>query len=237
MCFLISDFPRKKTKKITKTLNTIKKIVKKNKKKPVKQRAEKVLAIGAEAVLTLHKKKGITHVLKQRTRKKYRIAEIDSRLRSSRTRREAKVLDKLKDLGFTPKVLFSDDLESIKIEYLPGKKLADCLEQTDCVAIGKEIGKKIRQIHDAGIIHGDLTTSNLLLVSGTVYFIDFGLSFFSQKIEDKAVDLHVLEEALESKHHTVSRKVFAAVKEAYGNKEVLQRLLEVELRGRNKKGS
>ncbi|MBI5002807.1 Kae1-associated serine/threonine protein kinase [Candidatus Woesearchaeota archaeon] len=147
------------------------------------------------------------------------------------------MLDKLKELGFTPKVLFSDEEEIIEIEYLHGKKLADSLEQTDCVAIGKEIGKKIRQIHDAGIIHGDLTTSNMILVSNIVYFIDFGLSFFSQKREDKAVDLHVLEEALESKHHTVSRKVFAAVKEAYGDQEVLQRLLEVELRGRNKKGS
>ena len=226
---------RKKIKKITKTLKPIKKTAKKNKKKLVKQRAKNVLAIGAEAVLTLHKQKGVTHVLKKRTQKKYRIVEIDSRLRSSRTRREAKVLDKLKDLGFTPKVLFSDEKESIELEYLPGKKLADSLEQTDCVAIGKEIGKKIRQIHDVGIIHGDLTTSNLLLVSGTVYFIDFGLSFFSLKIEDKAVDLHVLEEALESKHRSVSRKVFAAVKEAYGDQEVLQRLLEVELRGRNKK--
>ena len=125
--------------------------------------------------------------------------------------------------------------EIIKIEYLHGKKLADCLEQTDCIAIGKEIGKKIRQIHDVGIIHGDLTTSNMILVFGRVYFIDFGLSFFSLKIEDKAVDLHVLEEALESKHHTVSKKVFAAVKEVYGDQEVIQRLLEVELRGRNKK--
>ncbi len=226
---------RKKTKKITKIVKTRKKIAKIKKKNPVKHRTKNVLAIGAEAVLTLHKNKGVLHVLKQRTQKKYRIPEIDSRLRSSRTRREVKVLEKLKALGFTPKVLFSDDLEIIKIEYLPGKKLADCLEQTDCVAIGKEIGKKIKLIHDAGIIHGDLTTSNLLLVSGSVYFIDFGLSFFSHKIEDKAVDLHVLEEALESKHHTVSRKVFASVKDVYGDKEVLERLLEVELRGRNKK--
>lgn len=210
---------------------------KKNSKNPVKKRAKKVLAIGAEAVLTLHKNKGVTQVLKKRTRKKYRIEEIDSRLRNARTRREVKVLDKLNGLGFTPKVLFSDDKEIIEIEYLPGKKLADCLEQTDCVAIGKEIGKRIKQIHDAGIIHGDLTTSNFILAKSGVYFIDFGLSFFSQKIEDKAVDLHVLEEALESKHHTISRKVFAAVKEAYGDSLVLQRLQEVELRGRNKKGS
>ena len=209
---------RKKTRKTTMIIKIKKKISKTKvktlvkRKKPVKQRAKRILAIGAEAVLTLQKKKGIVHVLKQRTQKKYRITEIDARLRSSRTRREAKVLDKLKDLGFTPKVLSSDEKESIELEYLPGKKLADCLEQTDCIAIGKEIGKKIRQIHNTGIIHGDLTTSNMILISSTVYFIDFGLSFFSLKIEDKAVDLHVLEQALESKHHTISRKVFTAVK-------------------------
>lgn len=198
----------------------------------MKKKTKKVLAIGAEAVLTLERGK----VIKKRTQKKYRISAIDTRLRSSRTRREVKVLEKLHDLGFTPKVLFSDNEEIIEIEFLHGKKLADCLEQTDCVALGKEIGRKIKQLHDHGIIHGDLTTSNMIY-SPPVYFIDFGLSFFSQKIEDKAVDLHVLEEALESKHHRISKKVFAAVKEAYGDKDVLQRLLEVELRGRNKKGS
>ncbi len=202
------------------------------KKKIQKNIQKKILAIGAEAVLTLEKDK----VIKERTKKKYRIPAIDARLRGSRTRREVKVLEKLHDLGFTPKVLFSDNEEIIEIEYLHGKKLADCLEQTDCVALGKEIGRKIKQIHDMGIIHGDLTTSNMIY-SPPVYFIDFGLSFFSQKIEDKAVDLHVLEEALESKHHTISHKVFSAVKETYADKEVLARLLEVELRGRNKKGS
>ncbi len=218
---------RSKTKKKTLTKKTTKRIVAKKTKSK-----EKILAIGAEAVLTLEKDK----VIKKRIAKKYRIPQIDERLRGSRTRREVKVLEKLQDLGFTPKILFSDNQEVIELEYLHGKKLADCLEQTDCVALGKEIGRKIKQLHDMSIIHGDLTTSNMIY-SPPLYFIDFGLSFFSQKIEDKAVDLHVLEEALESKHHTISHKVFSAVKEAYGDKDVLARLLEVELRGRNKKGS
>lgn len=224
----------KKKRAVKKQMKQKTKNIVKRKKSPLKKKVLKhILAIGAEAVLTLEKNK----VVKKRTKKKYRISEIDARLRGSRTRREVKVLEKLHDLGFTPTVLFSDDKEIIEIEYLQGKKLVDCLEQADCVALGKEIGKKIKQIHDTGIIHGDLTTSNMILTEKGVYLIDFGLSFFSQKIEDKAVDLHVLEEALESKHHTISHKVFSAVKEAYSDKEVLQRLLEVELRGRNKKGN
>ncbi|MEK6868309.1 MAG: lipopolysaccharide kinase InaA family protein, partial [Nanoarchaeota archaeon] len=128
------------------------------------------------------------------------------------------------------------------IEYLNGKRLSECLEKESWAKIGKEIGKKIKQIHDKGIIHGDLTTSNLILKKSPmskanveIFFIDFGLSFFSEKTEDKAVDLHVLEEALESKHYTISKKMFAAVKKAYNDPIILKRLQEVEGRGRNKK--
>lgn len=191
----------------------------------------KLLSIGAEAVLT--KKKNT--VIKERVKKSYRIPEIDTTLRSSRTRRETKVLEKLQDTGFVPVVIYSDAEQVIELSYIPGKKLAVCLEKQHYQVIGREIGQKIKKIHERGIIHGDLTTSNMILAKKGVMFIDFGLSFFSQKTEDKAVDLHVLEEALESKHYTVSKQTFAAVLEGYNDKEVLQRLHDVQKRGRNKK--
>ncbi len=200
-----------------------------------KKSTNKILAIGAEAVLYIDKKEN--KVIKERKKKKYRIPEIDNKLRSSRTRREAKVLEKLSQLHFTPNVLFADNESILEIEYINGKRLSECLEKEAWEHIGEEIGKKIKQIHNQGIIHGDLTTSNLILKNKKVYFIDFGLSFFSQKTEDKAVDLHVLEEALESKHYTISKKMFAAVKNGYDDPIVLKRLEEVEARGRNKKGS
>ena len=87
----------------------------------------KILSIGAEAVLYLKKKENI--VIKERKKKKYRIPEIDNRLRSSRTRREVKVLEKLSSLNFTPKVLFADNESIIEIEYLNGKRLSECLEK------------------------------------------------------------------------------------------------------------
>ncbi|PIN79900.1 Kae1-associated kinase Bud32 [Candidatus Woesearchaeota archaeon CG10_big_fil_rev_8_21_14_0_10_34_8] len=191
----------------------------------------KTIAQGAEATLYLDKNK----VIKKRLKKSYRIKELDDRLRTSRTKREAKVLIKIHNLNFTPKLLSIDETD-LEIEHIEGAKLACCLEQRDYKKIGAIIGKQVRLLHDNGIIHGDLTTSNMILTNKNkeVYFIDFGLSFFSEKIEDKAVDLHLLEEALESKHHTISKIVFNEVKKKYDDSIVLNRLEQVESRGRNK---
>ncbi len=195
----------------------------------------KILSIGAEARVSLEKTKQGMKVIKERVPKGYRIPAIDARLRTARTKRETKVLEKLTETGFVPRVLFSDNQYIIETAYLVGEKLANCLEKTEYKKIGKELGKKLKQIHNRGIIHGDLTTSNFILTGKGIFIVDFGLSFFSLKEEDKAVDLHVLEEALESKHHTISKDVFTAVKEGYSDPLVLTRLQHVETRGRNKK--
>ncbi|MBI4143381.1 Kae1-associated serine/threonine protein kinase, partial [Candidatus Woesearchaeota archaeon] len=105
-----------------------------------------------------------------------------------------------------------------------------------------EIGKKVAILHNNLIIHGDLTTSNMIL-DKEVYFLDFGLSFFSEKAEDKAVDLHLLKEGLESKHYKIWEGCFRCALEAYKkeakNGEATLKTLEVvEKRGRyRKKGS
>lgn len=210
----------------------------------------KLISQGAEAKIYLTDSK----IIKYRVKKDYRIQEIDEQLRTSRTRREAKILDKLHKFGFVPKVIECDDKEKLVIEYIEGPKLRDVLDEiylknkSSALEICKEIGKKIRIMHDAHIIHGDLTTSNIMLnekeknTENSVYFIDFGLSFISQKTEDKAVDLHLLKQALESKHYKIWKECFDAVLYAYmkedGKKEVISRLEQVEARGRNKaKGS
>ncbi|MFW6231126.1 MAG: hypothetical protein ACOC32_03830, partial [Nanoarchaeota archaeon] len=96
-------------------------------------------------------------------------------------------------------------------------------------------------MHDADIIHGDLTTSNIILEGRTrrLVLIDFGLSFFSQKIEDKAVDIHLFRRALESKHPAFFEKAFSAFCKSYeaasnNGSSVLKRLEQVEMRGRYK---
>ena len=102
----------------------------------------------------------------------------------------------------------------------------------------KRVGKKVAKLHNLNIIHGDLTTSNMI-VREKVYFIDFGLGFVSSKVEDKAVDLHLLKQALASKHHKQFEECFSAVMEGYKAEikdfsAVEKRFKKVERRGRYK---
>jgi TP53 regulating kinase-like protein len=69
------------------------------------------------------------------------------------------------------------------------------------------LAKLIYRVHDLGtifvtegVIHGDLTTSNMIYKDGQIYLIDFGLSYVKNSIEDRAVDLYVLERAFISTH-------------------------------------
>ena len=195
----------------------------------------KLIAQGAEA--KLYKKD--TSLIKDRIKKSYRIKEIDTRLRKSRTRREAKILKKLEEMNFSaPKLLETDEKEKIEMEFIDGPKIRDILEEKDFLKLSKEIGKKLAILHNNEIIHGDLTTSNMILKK-EVYFIDFGLSFFSKRIEDKAVDLHLFRQALESKHYKIWEESFKAFLKEYEKgaeegKDIIKRLEKVESRGRNK---
>ena len=202
--------------------------------------SKKLIAQGAEAKLFIEDAK----IIKNRFPKTYRIKEIDERLRSFRTRREAKILQKLQAIDFpAPKVIKNDEKENLVIEKIDGELIKDILEKDDYGKLCSEIGKKVAMLHNHLIIHGDLTTSNMIL-NKEIYFIDFGLSFFSEKAEDKAVDLHLLKEGLESKHYRIWEECFRCALEAYrkeANKssETLKRLEIVEKRGRYraKKGS
>ncbi|MBR9676771.1 Kae1-associated serine/threonine protein kinase [Candidatus Woesearchaeota archaeon] len=189
----------------------------------------KIIAVGAEATITL----ADNIIVKERVKKSYRHETIDSELRKKRTRREAKVLEKISTLIPTPHLIEVDEKKHlIKMEYVDGPKVRDVIEQNPTLA--SVIGEQIKKLHDNDIMHGDLTTSNMILCEDKVYFIDYGLSFNSTKIEDKAVDLHLLRQALESKHHTISKKAFKMVLKAYNDDEVEKRLVIVESRGKNK---
>ena len=194
---------------------------------------KKLIAQGAEAKLFLEDDR----IIKNRFAKSYRLKAIDDKLRGFRTRREAKVLEKLKAMDFpAPKLIDNDEKQNLVIENVKGSLLKNRLGESDYKALCKEIGRKIALMHNNGIIHGDLTTSNMIL-NKEIYFIDFGLSFFSEKAEDKAVDLHLLKEALESKHYEIWEDSFSLVLESYKKEaeksdEILKRLEAVERRGR-----
>jgi Kae1-associated kinase Bud32 len=204
------------------------------------------LAQGAEAVIY----SDYSAVVKDRFEKKYRHPELDGKLRKFRTRRESKILSKLQELGFcSPKLLDMDDtLMKVHMEHIPGKmvkEVVDSLEENKeeekYLKVFEEIGSKVAVLHNNGIVHHDLTTSNMIVHrdKSSVFFIDFGLSFFSDKIEDYAVDLHLLKHALESRHYRIFDSCFASVVSGYKSEssnadEVLSRLEKVEKRGRHK---
>ena len=193
------------------------------------------LSQGAEAII--YKEEG--KIIKDRIKKDYRIKEIDEKLRKYRTRREAKIMDRLKTMNFpAPRLIKVDEKNNIiKMEEIKGDKVRDILEMSDYKRLSREIGEKIAVLHNHNIIHGDLTTSNMLL-NKEIYFIDFGLSFFSDKVEDKAVDLHLLKQALESKHYKIFEECFKAALEGYKKsdnyEEIMKRFQIVEKRGRYK---
>ena len=197
----------------------------------------KLIAQGAEARIIHHEET----ILKERFPKTYRHPEIDTSLRKFRTRREAKVLDKLKEINFPAPLLIevNDKDMHIYMSHIPGEKLRDVLTETNKEKMSKEIGKRVADLHKNGIIHGDLTTSNMIF-NNEIHFIDFGLSQFSIKAEDKAVDLHLLYKALQSKHHEIAEECFDIILNVYQEnyeeaKPVLTRLQAVQKRGRNKR--
>jgi len=179
-------------------------------------------------------------IIKERISKGYRLPEIDTSLRKTRTRREAKVLEKLNELGVPCPQLISVNDTQMKIEmnFVNGDKIRDILTKENAEKIGTHIGTNLAKMHAAGIMHADLTTSNMILNDTGLYFIDFGLSFFSNKIEDRAVDLHLLFEALESVHypeHATAWAGFLAGYETYTDAAlVLEQYEKVIRRGRNK---
>lgn len=198
------------------------------------------IAQGAEAILY----KDTSRIIKERFSKAYRLPQLDESLRKFRTRREAKVLQKLEELNFPAPHLqeFSDKRMSIVMDFVAGETLRDVLRQGDGFQeLAKEAGEKVGKLHQADIMHNDLTTSNMIKhkESGELNIIDFGLSFFSEKVEDKAVDLFLMERALESTHYDLYPKIFDKVIEGYKENypeaaAVLERLEQVRKRGRNK---
>ncbi|MBM3199419.1 Kae1-associated serine/threonine protein kinase [Candidatus Woesearchaeota archaeon] len=199
-----------------------------------------LIAQGAEAKLYKEDDK----LIKERIKKGYRHEEIDKGIRKKNTRHEQRLLEKAAKIINVPKVLgYNESEHTITMEFIHGLTLRDALDQMPtqkrletCERLGQEVAK----LHNADIIHGDLTTSNFILKEDKIYFIDFGLGFHSTKIEDKAVDLHLLRQAFESKHYTHFEQSFEAVMKGYKEqskqaKEILDRFEVVEKRGRYKK--
>ncbi|KAJ1433967.1 Tyrosine-protein kinase, active site [Sesbania bispinosa] len=184
---------------------------------------------GAEARVFESSFVGRRSVIKERFSKKYRHPILDSKLTLKRLNAEARCTTKARRLGVCTPVLYAVDpvLHTLTFEYVEGPSVKDVFldfgssgvieERMDNIA--SQIGDAIGKLHDGGLIHGDLTTSNMLLKNDTnqLVLIDFGLSFTSTLPEDKAVDLYVLERAILSMHSScgnVMDKILAAYRKS-----------------------
>lgn len=203
---------------------------------------DKLLFQGAEAKIISSYFLDIPVVKKIRLKKRYRIDEIDRRLIQSRTKDEAKLMILARKHGVSVPVIFDIDLEDgvLTMQYLKGKRIKDIyndLSLSKRKRICHQIGRNIAFLHNNDIIHGDITTSNLMLVDDMIYFFDFGLGEINPDIEAKGVDLHVLMEAMESTHSLYSSDfsfVFDGYAEVYnGNvNEIKTKIDDIVRRGR-----
>ena len=188
-------------------------------------------------------------IVKHRIPKRYRIPEIDVKLRKERTVREARILHRAKEFGVNCPHVYEVNLRDMVIvmEFIEGVRLKEHLEEVpmeERLRLCREIGRQIGKLHRAGIVHGDLTTSNMILREGKVYLIDFGLADFDSTLEARGVDLHLLKRAMESTHYTWFEEGFRAVLEGYGEvlgekarEEIEEKIEEIESRGRYRERS
>jgi len=203
----------------------------------VKKMKTKLIAQGAESKIFLEK----DFIIKDRISKKYRHPELDKRIRKRRTKGESKLLTKASKIINSPKPKEST-FDKIKMPYIDGKRLSISLEKFSIKKqkeIAKLIGQNLGKLHKNDIIHGDLTTSNMILKDNKIFFIDFGLGFVSRKVEDKAVDLHLLKEAFIAKHfknwEILLKEVFKSYKKILGkteSKKIFERIKAIEKRRR-----
>jgi len=198
----------------------------------------KIIKRGAEAILYLQD----NHLVKERIKKSYRISELDIELRKNRTKREAKLLSEARRCGVkTPKIISVDEKNyKIIMDFIDGERLKELLNKTsdeNRKKLAEDIGKSVGLLHKHGIVHGDLTTSNMILKGEKIFFIDFGLGEFSKRIENLATDLSVLKEAFKSTHFKHLNLLWENFIKGYKQtnvkfKQVLDVLDKIEKRGR-----
>jgi TP53 regulating kinase-like protein len=205
----------------------------------------RLLKKGAEASLFLtdwHDRKAI---IKVRIPKKYRPPELDSQIRSYRTIHEPQLMHEAKAAGVaTPLIYMVNVPEStIIMQYIEGqqvKGLLNSIDKQDRHAVCVQIGTSIAHLHRYGLIHGDLTTSNMIQASNSkIVFIDFGLGEKNTELEAQGVDLHLLKRALQSTHFVFWEECFQAVLCGYTSvrgvelaEKVYEKIREIERRGR-----
>jgi TP53 regulating kinase-like protein len=200
---------------------------------------------GAEANLYLADWHGRKVILKKRLPKEYRPSALDEQIRAYRTIHEPQLMHEAKKAGVPTPIIFLVDVENTTIimEYIRGRQIKQLLNEVTkserqnlCFEIGESIGK----LHEYGIVHGDLTTSNFVRCpQGKIFFVDFGLADKTRELEARGVDLHLMKRALQSTHYEVADECFDSAIRGYStfvgsetSEKVLDKIKEIERRGR-----
>ncbi|KSW11324.1 hypothetical protein CF15_00160 [Pyrodictium occultum] len=174
---------------------------------------------GAEAYLYLIDWLGRRAVLKLRVAKSYRHPLLDQRLRWRRTVNEAKAVQAALEAGVNAPAIYYVDpaAAAIVMEYIDGVSLRDLVEEKpgEAARYARMLGEAAARLHAAGISHGDLTTSNVLVSGDRVYLIDFGLASLRSEERDQAVDVHLYLRSLESTHPEHVDEMLQAFLEGY----------------------
>jgi TP53 regulating kinase-like protein len=206
----------------------------------------KLLYRGAEADVFMGQWCGLPAVYKMRKPLLYRLPQLDKSIRSQRTVREAQIIHQSKLAGVrAPNLYYLSPQEALLVmEFVEGKRLKTLLLDPDIArgrleAVGEEFGRGIAKLHSAGIMHGDLTTSNVIVDGDAICLIDFGLAIRSTRLEDQAVDLRLIKETLTGAHNSISKRFMQSLLSGYsavlGRERAdaaAKKLAEIERRGR-----
>jgi Kae1-associated kinase Bud32 len=206
------------------------------------------MAQGAEAVLDEGSFLGRPAVLKHRTPKGYRHSRLESAIRVSRTRSEARALRDARAAGVrTPAVLDVDPeggrLVLERVEGPTVRAALDGLAAPDRDRVALALGAALGALHSGGMVHGDPTTSNFVIETlegggpPGLAMLDISLGGRADGVEERGVDLRLLSEAFGSTHH-VHAELFDLVMEGYreafpeGAAEAVDRMEAIAARGR-----
>ena len=201
---------------------------------------KEMLGCGAEATVRRTEFMGRDAVIKSRSPKGYRHSELDMRLRSSRMKNEAKMMTEARKAGVRTPVIYDIDTVRfcITMEFVAGRKVKDVLDSaTNVEELCEKIGKTVAELHNGRISHGDLTTSNMILMSdGNICLLDLSLGTASAEIEDLGVDIHLLRRAFTSAHSGLEGAL-DIISDSYSKNmkhadSVLRRTEDIKNRGR-----
>ncbi|QLH74468.1 MAG: Kae1-associated serine/threonine protein kinase [Methanomassiliicoccales archaeon] len=200
-----------------------------------------VIRRGAEAEIRKDVWMGRDVIVKSRVPKAYRHPDLDSSLRASRTKNEARLIQEARRLGVPTPIIYDVDVigSEMVMQEVKGPRVKDLLEsaeEPERVDLCREIGRLVALLHKGSMTHGDLTTSNMIFSEGRVWFIDFSLGGKNATVEEMGVDLHLLKEAFQSAHSGMLH-LFDVILASYSEHfdkapEVIRKIKDIEDRGR-----